>query len=424
MRKKSGVIPGLLALAVPTFGAAQQRVELPARDRMLTDQPARVWAVGTDEGESWEMFANVGALAFDAQDNLFVLDQGNSRVLVFDRSGKFVRQFGKQGGGPGEFQFPQSLAIARDGSVVVFDGGRRGYSVFEPDGSFRGMVPSPEGVGFPRGNEIAAHPDGGIVVRSMPPMNLQQGPPTDSSASPVYVQSLDEKNPTMTRLHDFMMPPPRVITPPGSSGGRQMRMIAYSRPTFAVEPSWGILPDGRIAISDGDDYLIRLTGPDNANATILSRPIQGHKVTKRDQEAAKEQRRETLRKGGGDGIRVVTGGAGRGGAVSFGGGGSGQPLTEAQIQAQLEQMEFADMIPAIARISTDPTGRIWVLRRPERIGGDSPFDLLRANGAYIGTVEKQTVPRAISMSGLAAYVEKNQLDIEQVVVRRLPASWK
>jgi 6-bladed beta-propeller len=424
MHKKSGVIPVLLVLAAPAIAAAQQRVELPARDRLLTDQPARVWAVGTDEGESWEMFANVGSLAFDAHDNLYVLDQGNSRILVFDRTGKFVRQFGKQGGGPGEFQFPQAITIATDGAIVVFDGGRRGYSVFEPDGTFRGIVPSPEGVGFPRGNEIAAYPDGGIVVRSMPPMNLKDGPPTDSSASPVYVQSLDEKNPTMTRLHDFMMPPPRVITPPGSVGGRQMRMIAFSRPTFGADPSWGVLPDGRIAISEGDDYAIHLSGPDNARAAILTRPIQGHKVTKRDQEAAKEQRRSELRKGGGDGIRIVTTGGNGGGGVSFGGAGSGQPLTDAQIQAQLDRMEFADMIPAITHITTDPTGRIWVLRRPAKVGDEAPFDLLRADGTYIGTVEKQSVPRAISRTGLAAWIEKNDLDIEQVVVRRLPDSWK
>jgi hypothetical protein len=86
-------------------------------------------------------------------------------------------------------------------------------------------------------------------------------------------------------------------------------------------------------------------------------------------------------------------------------------------------MEFADIIPAITSITVDPSGRIWVVRRPERVGDVAPIDLIGRDGTYIGTLVKQSVPRAVSASGLAAYVERNALDIEQVVVRRLPPSW-
>jgi len=33
------------------------------------------------------------------------------------------------------------------------------------------------------------------------------------------------------------------------------------------------------------------------------------------------------------------------------------------------------------------------------------------------------MPRAVSNGGLAAWIEKGDLDIEQIVVRRLPGSW-
>ena len=60
----------------------------------------------------------------------------------------------------------------------------------------------------------------------------------------------------------------------------------------------------------------------------------------------------------------------------------------------------------------------------ERVGRDEPIDLLSPDGRYIGTVTGLEMPRAVSASGLAAWVEKNDLDIEQVVVRRLPGAWK
>jgi hypothetical protein len=64
-----------------------------------------------------------------------------------------------------------------------------------------------------------------------------------------------------------------------------------------------------------------------------------------------------------------------------------------------------------------------VLRNPERVGAQEPIDLITPDGRYIGTLHGQEIPRAVSVSGLAAYIVRNELDIEQVVVRRLPGTW-
>jgi hypothetical protein len=44
-------------------------------------------------------------LAVDLQDNLYVVDAGNSRIQVFDPDGNFVRMWGEPGDGEGEFNF-------------------------------------------------------------------------------------------------------------------------------------------------------------------------------------------------------------------------------------------------------------------------------------------------------------------------------
>src|SRR5262245_39394215 len=128
---------GLLILAVSSAAtlSAQQTVQLPARDRILTDKVPVVFTVGREEGEDWEILSGVRAVAFDAHDNLYLLDANNFRVLVFDAKGKFVRKISGHGEGPGELMTPTGMTVMTDGTIVISDGGRRAYSLFKNDGT-------------------------------------------------------------------------------------------------------------------------------------------------------------------------------------------------------------------------------------------------------------------------------------------------
>src|SRR5688572_1248692 len=95
-----------IALIAPVTLAAQQRVQLPARDKILSEKPAVVYSIGKEEGADWEILSGVRSVAFDARDNLYVLDGNNYRVLVFDATGKYVRSISRQGEGPGELMAP------------------------------------------------------------------------------------------------------------------------------------------------------------------------------------------------------------------------------------------------------------------------------------------------------------------------------
>lgn len=126
--------------------SAQQIVEVTGNDRHIEPHFEEVYRVGVIEGETWEMFAEVKTVGFDAAGNLYVLDRirddnsGDARIVVFDRTGVFVREFGSVGGGPGEFRNPHDIAIQRDGTTVVEDNGHKAYQIFDPSGAFTRMV--------------------------------------------------------------------------------------------------------------------------------------------------------------------------------------------------------------------------------------------------------------------------------------------
>lgn len=71
----------------------------------------------------------------DEEGRYYVLDYGNYRIAVFDQDGKYSHGIGRQGQGPGEFQFPWLLS-ARDGYVTILDSRLRRTSIFDYSGRF------------------------------------------------------------------------------------------------------------------------------------------------------------------------------------------------------------------------------------------------------------------------------------------------
>lgn len=75
-----------------------------------------------------------GGIAVDAQGRIYVALMLEHKVQVFDAEGKQVLEWGKAGGGDGEFNQPGGIAIAADGSVVVVDQANHRLQRFTPAG--------------------------------------------------------------------------------------------------------------------------------------------------------------------------------------------------------------------------------------------------------------------------------------------------
>jgi DNA-binding beta-propeller fold protein YncE len=61
---------------------------------------------------------------------------GNNRVLKFDKTGKFIKEWGKLGSGPGEFDVPHALAIDSRNRLLVGDRGNNRIQIFDLDGNY------------------------------------------------------------------------------------------------------------------------------------------------------------------------------------------------------------------------------------------------------------------------------------------------
>ena len=84
-----------------------------------------------------EFFYRPTDVAFDSAGDIFITDgYGNSRVVKYDKNGKFVKTWGKKGTGPGEFQTPHSIVVDSKGLLYVADRGNKRTQIFDSDGNF------------------------------------------------------------------------------------------------------------------------------------------------------------------------------------------------------------------------------------------------------------------------------------------------
>lgn len=379
----------LLAAASPAL--AQQVVRLPAADAPLRGAPQTVFSVGTAEGREWEVFGGVADVAFDAAENLYVLDRPNARVVVFDPTGRFIRTFGKRGGGPGEFALPQRMTITAAGEVAVSDVGHRAILVFGTDGRHRRNIPF-AGASVLMGGTLAAHPRGGVVSRAI-------GNPSTQGNSAFG----DE---VILWYPDGGGAPTPILTLSSVAERRTSGSANRQPPVFSPVLRFAVLPSGDLAFVDSATYAVRIVSTAGRVQRVLRRPIAPRRVTAADREWARRRQAEQLS----GGLALV---GPRSGPVP--------PALRGNVAAGLRNERFADVMPVVKALKVDASGNLWIERSgpsPDRPG---PIDIVTPAGRYLGTLTGIRMPAAISPGGRAAYVETDELGVERVVVARLPA---
>jgi DNA-binding beta-propeller fold protein YncE len=132
-----------------------------SRDGKLLLQIGVKGKVDSEDGTAKSRFLNASAVAFysptqiavdPANGDIFVADgYGNKRVVVFDNTGRFLRQWGRQGtttdaaaGVGGVFvNIVHCVVMGNDGLLYVCDRNGDRIQVFDKTGTFKRNIPTP-----------------------------------------------------------------------------------------------------------------------------------------------------------------------------------------------------------------------------------------------------------------------------------------
>lgn len=91
-------------------------------------------------GEGPDVFNAPTDVVVAPNGDIFVSDghdaMSNGRVVKFSKDGKFIKAWGKNGSGPGEFITPHSISMDSKGRIFVADRGNSRIQIFDQDGKF------------------------------------------------------------------------------------------------------------------------------------------------------------------------------------------------------------------------------------------------------------------------------------------------
>ncbi|MDW7760554.1 MAG: 6-bladed beta-propeller [Acidobacteriota bacterium] len=81
------------------------------------------WTIGGAGASDESILVIPRSLAVDENGNVFVLDNREPFVKVFDAEGRYLRSFGRQGQGPGELDFAGNICLPPESDKVAVFGG-------------------------------------------------------------------------------------------------------------------------------------------------------------------------------------------------------------------------------------------------------------------------------------------------------------
>jgi sugar lactone lactonase YvrE len=92
-------------------------------------------------GKTTDVFDRPTGIAFAPNGDIFIAEGhaptfGNSRITKFDKSGKFIKTFGRVGSGDGEFKSPHVIAFDSQGRLFVADRSNSRVVILDQDGKF------------------------------------------------------------------------------------------------------------------------------------------------------------------------------------------------------------------------------------------------------------------------------------------------
>ncbi|MCY4398684.1 MAG: 6-bladed beta-propeller [Gemmatimonadetes bacterium] len=394
------VLPVLLVLACGddsgSTGADGAAGTLDGPDIMLAAATEDVYSVGALQGEDWETFGSIRAVAFDGTGNLHILDTQADRIVVVAPDGGFLRTVGGPGEGPGEFRSPTGMIVDRDGGYVVTS--MNGLEILGAEGEYVRSVGFDPFQGLPMGAKgVSAGRvlTTGVMRMNRPEEREESGIVPETEGRPIEAFPLDGSDPEVLYTA-WVLPDERDEgTLESSSGVFQMPPPRAFAPGLHSE----VMSDGRVAVADSIGYRVKLIGIDGAVTGVIERPIPPRAVTEDVQDAERERRRARHDELNAQAER---------GPLSF-------------RYGSVDDMTFADEIPVIDAIAVDWDDRIWVARHDE-MGVEAEFiDIVTPDGGYVGTLpaDGPRIPDAFGPDGLLAYIETDEFDVRSVRVVRL-----
>lgn len=169
---------GLSFLCIPVLSMAQARQTADTIVRMA-QRPlhpgvatlVEELSIGVSDGAEEYMIGEIADIAIGRDGSIYAFDRQVPAIRHYDARGKFIRNIGRKGAGPGEFRSVSGIALTGDGRLLLWDTGNWRINVYSAAGDILPQLTTPSGTS---GSSMATYSralmvdtSGRIVTRKM-----------------------------------------------------------------------------------------------------------------------------------------------------------------------------------------------------------------------------------------------------------------
>jgi hypothetical protein len=341
---------GILILAAGICAAVSNPLSAQSVERTSLTAPT---------AEFPEPFSSISGLRELSDGRVMISDRLEKAVRILDFESGTMREIGRVGSGPGEYQMPADLLPLAADSTMLVDFGNMRLTVIGPDGRMLHSSSMQQRDRFL--NPTGSDAQGRLYFDDFGSFQAGPGGLPDKAAVLRWDLSAD--------VFDTVgfMPRPEVRTVSSvASGGGQFRMGRMS--PLEARDAWSVGPDGRLAVARAEPYRVEwqqaggetITGP-----TVAYDPVR---VTDADKE-------NFASRVSGTAVMITSGGEGSGSRTMT------IPPSDA------DELDWPEVKPAFPRsgISVAPDGTAWV-RRYVAHGDPELYDVFDESGNRIKQV--------------------------------------
>jgi DNA-binding beta-propeller fold protein YncE len=223
-------------------------------------------------------------IAIGLNEQIYIVDSGNNRVLCYAKDGQFLFAFGSPGEGEGQLLAPVGITTATDGSVFVADRGNNRIQIFDEKGKFLTSLPT-------RSGDKTATPVDVVVDRAAKHIYVSITKPFHNIL--VFGEGAGKGEVTATwgkpgsNLGEFRFPATLAVGPEKNIYivdvfNSRVQVFRESGQAVVTVGSWGITPgrlfrpkgiairkDGLIAVSDSYLEVIQFFDSDTRFKAVL-----------------------------------------------------------------------------------------------------------------------------------------------------------
>ncbi len=291
-------------------------------------------------------------VTLDSDGNIYVVDEGDMSIVMFDSAGMFLRRFGREGYGPGEFR-GIGLPHVSGGNLYALDRWQDRITRFRLGGELLDVLPLPSGQGpnlamIMIEDVVLTEEDHRIITRRL----IGRGRTTGMMGYDVLI--LDAHNDSLWSISTPMLE--------NSYTTSYSTSISISLIPYGILPSIVFHPRFGIYVSDGENPVVyRYTIDGNRDLEIRFRL---------DRETVTAEERSAIHRSMDDDIAEAMDRN-----IEF-------------ARARREAVVIADQKPYWTNVVVDDGGFIWLLQsetfEETKEAGGSLFRVVSPGGEYLG----------------------------------------